>query len=94
MLKKTIVYQILYFHLISFLALDKNVTYSLINQRLFGSCPQRMKSTCRRLGIPILDEYLLHLNFADDHVLIAEDAFDLQCEGQEWRLTINVGYTE
>jgi hypothetical protein len=40
--------------------------------------PKSWKASCRGMGIPINDTSLFSLNYADDQIVLAQDAFDLE----------------
>ena len=53
------------------------------------------------MGVPISDTYLFNLNFADDQVIIAQDAYDLEFmlkrlykEYERWGMTVSLKKTE
>ena len=56
---------------------------------------------CGGMGVPVGDDCLVTLNFADDQVVIAQDAYDLEfmmsrlnSAYTEWGLTVNIDKTE
>lgn len=62
---------------------------------------ERWKRTIGRMGIPINDDYLTSLHFADDQVVIAQDAYDLEYmikrlyqEYSNWGLSVSLRKTE
>ena len=66
-----------------------------------NSALKRWKRTCRNMGVPIGDDKLFTLHFADDQIIFAEDEYDihymmrkLDKEYEEWGLTINTEKTK
>ncbi|XP_030761520.1 uncharacterized protein LOC115886487 [Sitophilus oryzae] len=59
------------------------------------------KNRCGGMGVPVGDDCLVTLNFADDQVVIAQDAYNLEfmmsrlnSAYTEWGLTVNIDKTE